>query len=79
MICMMRNLEIERVVLAAMSSGIARKCTEVMNQYGKDRKAFGKPLNNFGQIQRHVAESYAEYMAGRTYLYHVAGLMSLDT
>ena len=79
MICMMRNLEIERVVLAAMSAGIARKCVEVMNAYAQERKAFGQPLHNFGQIQRHIAESYAEFMAGRTYLYHVAGLMELDT
>ena len=27
--CMMRNLEIERVTLAAMSLGIARRCIEV--------------------------------------------------
>jgi len=28
MLCMMRNLEIERVTLAAMSLGIARRCVE---------------------------------------------------
>ena len=57
---MMRNLEIERVVLAAMGTGIARRCIEVMNDYGKDRKCFGSPINQFGQIQRHIGESYAE-------------------
>jgi len=34
-ICMMRNLEIERVTLAAMSLGIARRSIEVMNSYAK--------------------------------------------
>ena len=29
-LCMMRNLEIERVVLAAMSVGIARRCLQAM-------------------------------------------------
>jgi len=76
-ICMMRNLEIERVGLAAMSVGLARRCVEVMNRYAKERKAFGQPLNAFGQVQKHVAESYCEYMAGRTYLYFVANQLDL--
>jgi len=74
---MMRNLEIERVGLAAMSLGIARRCIEIMNEYAKDRKSFGKPLNRFGQVQRHIAESYGEFMAGRAYTYEFAGRMSL--
>ncbi len=75
---MMRNLAIERVTLAAMSLGIARRCVEIMNQYAQDRKAFGQPLNRFGQVQRHIAESYAEYMAGRSYVYQVAQNLELD-
>ena len=71
-ICMMRNLEIERVVLAAMAVGIGRRSLEVMNNYANERKAFGSHLSSFGQIQRHIGESYAEYMAGKTYLYQVA-------
>lgn len=79
MICMMRNLEIERLTLAAMSLGIARRCVEVMNRYAGERKSFGQPLNRFGQIQRHIAESYAEYMAGRSYVYNTAANLGLDT
>ena len=75
---MMRNLEIERVTLAAMSLGIARRCVEVMNRYAQERMSFGKPLNAFGQIQRHIAESYAEYMAGRSYVYNFSSRMGLD-
>jgi isovaleryl-CoA dehydrogenase len=75
---MMRNLELERLVLAAMSLGIARRCVDVMNGYAQERKSFGQPLNAFGQIQRHVAESYAEFMAGRTYVYALAAEMGLD-
>merc|ERR1719221_229010 len=71
-LCMMRNLEIERVTLAAMSLGIARRSVEEMNRYAKERKAFGSQLNAFGQIQRFIAESYAEYMAGRSYVYNTA-------
>jgi isovaleryl-CoA dehydrogenase len=76
--CMMRNLALERVTLAAMSLGIARRAIEVMVAYANDRKAFGKPLNEFGQIQRHIADSYAEYMACRAYVYDTARRMPLD-
>jgi len=48
LIAMMRNLELERLVLAAMSLGIARRSVEVMSSYAKERQAFGEPLNRFG-------------------------------
>lgn len=75
---MMRNLAIERLTLAAMSLGIARRSVEIMNRYAQERTSFGKPLNRFGQIQRHIAESYAEFMAGRSYVYQVASQLQLD-
>jgi len=78
MLHMMRNLEIERLGLAAMSLGIARRCLEIMTRYAKERQAFGKPINQFGQIQRHIAESYAEFMAGRSYVYQTAMALDLD-
>jgi isovaleryl-CoA dehydrogenase len=76
--CMMRNLEIERVTLAAMSLGIARRSIEVMNRYASERTSFGKPLRDFGQIQRYISQSYAEFMAGRAYTYYTASSMKLD-
>ena len=75
---MMRNLEIERVTLAAMSLGIARRSLEVMIDYAKTRKSFGKYLYEFGQIQRHIAESFAEYQAARAYVYNTARMLTLD-
>lgn len=78
MIHMMRNLELERLTLAAMSLGIARRCVQVMTKYACEREAFGHPLNHFGQIQKYIADSYAEFMAARTYVYNTARMMSLD-
>ncbi|MGE0823862.1 MAG: acyl-CoA dehydrogenase family protein [Candidatus Binatia bacterium] len=75
---MMRNLEIERVTIAAMSTGIAARCIEIMTKYANERTAYGQPINQFGQIQRYIADSYAQYMAARTYLYHTAMKMHLD-
>jgi isovaleryl-CoA dehydrogenase len=74
---MMRNLEIERVTLAAMSLGIALRCLEVMVSHATQRKAFGVALAEHGQIQRHIAESYAEFKAARCYVYDVARRLDL--
>ena len=74
---MMRNLEIERLTLAAMSLGIARRSLEVMNRYASERQAFGQPIREFGQIQSHIATSYAAWMAGRTYVYNSASQLDL--
>lgn len=69
---MMRNLEIERLTLAAMSLGIARRSLEIMVKYAQEREAFGQPLNRFGQIQKYIADSYAEFKAARSYVYQTA-------
>jgi isovaleryl-CoA dehydrogenase len=76
---MMRNLELERLTLAAMGLGIAKRCLEVMTRYSGERQAFGQPLHQFGQIQRHLAESYAEYRAARAYVYETARRLDLTT
>jgi len=69
---MMRNLEIERLTLAAMSVGIAERCVEIMIRHGQERKAFGEPINRFGQIQRYIAEGYAMTQAAKCLTYNVA-------
>jgi isovaleryl-CoA dehydrogenase len=74
---MMRNLELERLTLAAMSLGIAQRCVRVMVDYAGQRKAFGVPIREFGHIQRHIAESYSEYKAARCYVYETARRLDL--
>jgi isovaleryl-CoA dehydrogenase len=74
---MMKNLELERVTLAAMSLGIAKRSLEIMNKYASERVAFGSPLHQFGQIQKYIAESFAEYRAARAYVYDTARRMDL--
>jgi isovaleryl-CoA dehydrogenase len=97
---MMRNLEIERLALAAMSVGIAERCewaawererdqeiyrhillplclllclgVEIMVDYGKTRKAFGKPISDFGQIQRYIGDGYALMEAAKALTYNTA-------
>lgn len=74
---MMRNLEIERLALAAMSLGIAMRCLETMVRYANERRAFGVPLREHGQIQRYIGDSYAEFRAARSYVYDVARRLDL--
>ena len=72
LIHMMRNLEIERLCLAAMSLGIARRSLSEMNRYATERSAFGQEIRQFGQIQRYIGESWAKYRAMRAYIYDTA-------
>jgi isovaleryl-CoA dehydrogenase len=74
---MMRNLEIERLTLAAMGLGIALRCLQVMVGYAGQRKTFGVPILEHGQIQRHIADSYAEFKAARCYVYDTARRLDL--
>jgi isovaleryl-CoA dehydrogenase len=77
LIHMMCNLEVERLTLAAMSLGIARRCLAEMNQYATDRTAFGSQIRDFGQIQKHIGDSWAKYRAMRSYVYDTAANMTL--
>ena len=69
---MMRNLEIERLTLAAISVGIAERCVELMVDFASERKAFGRPIAEFGQIQRYIADGYAMTEAAKCLVYNVA-------
>jgi isovaleryl-CoA dehydrogenase len=75
---MMRNLEIERLGLSAMSLGLARRCLDVMVRYSTERKTFGKPLHEHGQIQRYIGDSYAKVEAMRALIYNVAATVGPD-
>jgi len=76
---MMRNLQLERITLAAISLGIAKNCIYIMHKYAKERIAFGKSIINFGQIQQYIADSYSEYMACKTYVYNIANNINMNT
>jgi isovaleryl-CoA dehydrogenase len=78
-LAMMRNLEIERLTLAAMSLGIAQRCLAVMIGWANQRKSFGVPIREHGQVQRHVAESYAEWRAARCLVYETSRRFDLDS
>jgi isovaleryl-CoA dehydrogenase len=61
-----------------MSLGIAKRSLDVMVRYANEREAFGKPLHFFGQIQKYIADSYAEYKAAACYVYDTARRLDLN-
>ncbi len=69
---MMRNLDIERITIAGISLGIARASIESATQYARERKAFGKPIGAFQQMQERLAEASAWYEACRALTYNAA-------
>ena len=80
-ICMMRNLEIERLGLASMAIGISRRCIDEMKVYANERSGLfnQNSLYNFGQIQKHISESVAEYYASKCYVYSLANILNIKS
>ncbi|DAC20321.1 MAG TPA: isovaleryl-CoA dehydrogenase, partial [Candidatus Poseidoniales archaeon] len=79
LIHMMGNLELERLTLAAMALGIARRSLDEMNRYATDRTAFNSKIRDFGQMQRYIGESWAKYRAMRAYIYDTANNLTIGT
>ncbi len=78
-LAMMRNLEIERLSLAAQAIGIARRSVRTMLDYANQRRTFGVPIREHGQVQRYIAESFAEFRAAESLVYDVARRFDLTT
>ena len=74
---MMRNLDLERITIAGISLGIARSAIEVAARYSQERKAFGKPIGAFQQIQERLSEASAWYEACRSLTYQAAKMWDL--
>ena len=51
---MMRNLELERLTLAAMSLGIARRSLQVMIKYANEREAFEDQFPIMDKYKIHI-------------------------
>lgn len=69
---MMKNLDIERVGLAAMSLGIARACLDHSLKYSQERSQFGESIVNFQSVSDKIANMYIGYRAARALVYEAA-------
>ncbi|KAB8033682.1 acyl-CoA dehydrogenase family protein [Fluviispira multicolorata] len=69
---MMKNLDIERVGLAAMSLGIARACLDHSLKYAQERQQFNENIINFQSVSEKIANMYIGYRAARAFVYEAA-------
>jgi isovaleryl-CoA dehydrogenase len=69
---MMKNLDIERVGLAAMSLGIMRACLDHSLKYSQERQQFGSDIIEFQAVSEKIANMYIGYRAARALVYEAA-------
>ena len=70
-------LNIGRFKLGAMSVGGARTSLQNALAYAKQRKAFGKPIAEFGMIREKVAQMAANIYASESMVYRTVGMMDV--
>jgi acyl-CoA dehydrogenase len=75
---MMRNLQNERLVLAAMAVGIAQAAIDITLAWVKARRAFGGVLWDMQAIRHRLAMLSAQVEAARHFLYATAWRMAAD-
>ena len=68
-------LNVGRFKLAVACIGGARHALAQMIHYAKERRAFGKPIAEFGLIQRKISSAAAQFYAAESMAYRLAGLM----
>lgn len=63
-----------RIGIAAQALGIAQAALDASIQYSKERKAFGRPINELQAIQFKLAEMATKVEAARLLVYNAASL-----
>jgi len=71
---MTSGLDIERIVLAGGSVGMAQQALEESVRYSVEREQFGQPIAKFQMIQQKLADMYTRTEASRLMVYRAAEL-----
>lgn len=71
---MINNLDIERIMIAALYTAIAQRAYDDALAYAKERKQFGRPISHYQMIQQMLADMLIEIRASRLLTYHAAWL-----
>jgi len=69
---MMRGLDVERAIVAAMALGIGEAALELALKYSKQRRQFGEAICNFQLIKAKLADMYTEIEAAKYLVYRAA-------
>ena len=71
---MTSGLDIERIVLAGGSVGMAQQALEYSIRYSVEREQFGQPIANFQMVQQKLADMYTRTEAARLLVYRAADM-----
>jgi len=69
---LMKNLQTERIALAAMAIGHCQRAIELTLDYVRQRQAFGKSLWEMQHIRQRIAMLDAKTRSARQFMYHCA-------
>lgn len=69
------TLNVGRLKLATYAAGGAVSCVEVASKYAAERHQFGRPIGEFGMIQRKLADMAARAYTAEAVAYRAAGLV----
>jgi isovaleryl-CoA dehydrogenase len=69
---LMSGLNTERLIIAAQSTGLARRALDDALQYVKERKQFGRPIGSFQALSHRLADLCTEVACTRLLTYAVA-------
>jgi isovaleryl-CoA dehydrogenase len=70
-VVMMSGLDVERVIGAFFSLGMAQRAFDLALEYATQRKQFGQPIGNFQMIQAIIADMYTDLETTRALTYQV--------
>ena len=71
---MTSGLDVERIVLAGGSIGMAQQALDYSIRYAVEREQFGQAIANFQMIQQKLADMYARTEAARLLVYRAADM-----
>lgn len=69
---LMRGLSVERLIIAAMSLGSARRALEDVIAFTTAREQFGRPVSSFQAVRHRIANLATEIACCRSFVYDVA-------
>lgn len=69
---LMRGLSVERMIIAALGIGAARRSLEDAIAYMVQREAFGQPISSFQALRHRVADLATDIATTRSFVYDVA-------
>ncbi|MBN8883497.1 alkylation response protein AidB-like acyl-CoA dehydrogenase [Salana multivorans] len=75
---LMKNFEVERIMTATQSLGLAEAAFEDAAAYAAQRVQFGQPIGNFQQIQQKLTDMAIKIENMRNFVYHSAWMVDND-